>query len=193
MHTKCPGNQVRRQHLINRPEGKRVAIFQDQQIIRKALHEIQIMQRGHNCHPKPTHKAQHLKLVANVQMVGRLVQNDQPRFLRQGPRHHDALPLTARERAEGTGCEALQRKTLQCMFDNMRILRRGACQCAPMWRPAQRHDFAYSEGKISGLFLQDSRDPLRNRARGQKMDILPIQKDTAGLWSVVSVDHPQKR
>ena len=58
--------------------------------------EVDVMQRGNDRQVQGAEQVEDLELVANIQMVGRLIENEDFRLLRQRTRHEDTLLLTAR-------------------------------------------------------------------------------------------------
>ncbi len=96
------GQQAGGEDLVRRPVGDDAALAQHVQAVAVVRGEVQVVQGEQGAGAEGGHQGEDVELVADVEVVGRLVEDEQGRLLHERPRDQDALSLTAGERCEGT-------------------------------------------------------------------------------------------
>ena len=96
-----PVNDSLRQNILRRPEGLNGLSLDAQQIVRNLGGKVDLME-GHNDRDPLLmghlpQNIQQLNLMADIQIGGRLVQNNNFRLLTDGPGQHDPLALSVRK------------------------------------------------------------------------------------------------
>ncbi len=93
---KCVGDERIGEKCVRRADPLGLSVLANQNIVADTNRHVEIVQR-HD-----------FQLVTHVEMVGRLVKDENLRFLCQGTGHHDALTLAARQCAEVPIGESVQ-------------------------------------------------------------------------------------
>jgi len=124
-----------------------------------------------------------LDLMPQVQMVCRLIQQDDARFLRQRPRQEDALQLAAGKAVDGLSRQVCHFDGLQAFHDlvAVRLARRVEQSLLHAGIPAEHDGFVYAVGKMDGGKLAEHGYLPRDVAPFQPRDVLSVKPDdTAG-------------
>ena len=113
------------QDLMRRAKSHCSAVDKHQNIISIFSCKIQIVQAGDNGQVQLSDHLQNLQLVADIQMVCWLVQDQNFRLLCQSTRYHYPLALATRQGAEHARSQIAQVQPVQRAFDDFAILSRG--------------------------------------------------------------------
>ena len=89
-----------------KPHG--AAPVQEQDVIADVCGQVQIMERGHNRQRQVPDQVENLKLVANIEVIGRLIEDQKRGFLRQRAGDHDPLPFPPRQGAKVAMAEPIK-------------------------------------------------------------------------------------
>ena len=115
-----------RDDLARRAARIQATVLDDIQIIGIPRGHVEIMQHHHNGHAhfpiQSAHQFQHFHLVADIQIGGRLVQDQDFRLLANRHGNPRPLPLAARQRAQCTPLQVLKAGQPQRFIDDPAIL-----------------------------------------------------------------------
>ena len=89
--------------------------------------------------------------------------------------------------------QALEVEQLHDAVDDSGVMHIGAGIALAVRGPAQRDDFADTEAKGSGLFLQNGGDLLRRPARWYRPNVLPVDLHLPGCGCLKAVEQTQQR
>ena len=118
--------------------------------------------------PRPRIRVQNLELMPDIQVIGRFVENDEFRLLRQRAGDHHPLLFAAGQRGELTRSQTVEVHAADRRVDHRPIMRAKPGEALPIRRAAERNHFAHRETEIGGLLLQNRRHLSRHRARAQR-------------------------
>ena len=115
----------------------------------------------------------------NIQRCGRLIEQNDARFLRQRPRQQDPLLLSTRERCHGAVHEVLNAHGLQGPVHHLGIARREGCQdTLSLVRSAPHlHDIPNGEFKRYGGVLRNGTDDLGSAPRRLRLVKIALRQD----------------
>lgn len=180
------------QHLGGRAKPDSMAGMKEQDVVTDTSSQVQVMQGSDDCQRQASDQVQHLKLVTNIEVVGRLVENQKPRLLGERTSHHNPLAFAARQGTQMAANQPPQFEPVQGVFDNDFVSgTSGPADTTPVRRPTQGHDLPDCKGKVTGLFLQDSGNPPGYGLGRQAPDIIAINADGAGCRPVEPVEQTQ--
>ena len=145
-----PLQLMRRHHLLGSAEGLHRSVRQQQQTVAVLGRQVEVV-GDQNRRPPPIGRGgedrlHHVALVAEVQVGGRLVQQEQRRLLGQGPRQGDELSLAARQLVHPP---VRQRRDARRLHGHPRhvVVPRAPGPARRVWVAAHQHHLAHAERK----------------------------------------------
>ncbi|MCY1441959.1 hypothetical protein D9M71_583000 [compost metagenome] len=138
------------------------------------------------------HLLQQLQLITRIEVVGRLVEDQQLRLLNQRAGEDYPLLFTARQAGKTVVVETLQTDRLQCGFDQTAVFVVVAVEQALVRRATHGDDFLDVEAEGIRELLQDHSDTLGAPARRLPPQVVLIQTHLATLGLVEAIGTTQQ-
>ncbi|MNH11813.1 hypothetical protein D3C79_713370 [compost metagenome] len=184
--------QVGGEYLARCAAGDDAAVVEDVQTITERCGQVQVMDAGQGADPQTAHLLQQLQLIAGIEMVGRLVEDQQLRLLDQCPGEDHSLLFAARQADKAVIIEALQADRVQRRFDQLAIVVVVAIEQTLVRSTAHGDHFLDVQAEGIGEFLQDHGDTLGTPARRLSPQVVFIQAYQAALGFVESISAAQQ-
>ena len=188
------GQDAFRQHGFWRAEPKRSSGIQKQDIVTRTCCHVQIMKRRDDCQGQVPDQLEHFELMSDVEVVCRLVQDQQARFLRKRTSDHDSLALAPRKGSQMSIGKAVQVQPFKRIANDPFVTRAVAnCKSFSMRRAPEADDLPDGKREISRLFLQDGCNHSGNIPSRKRPDVFSIYKNGTAGRAVEAVKEPKKR
>jgi len=157
------------QHLRRLSAGKDPVSAHTDYAIRDLHGQVNLMQGHHNCDSlfarHPVEDGKKLQLVADIQIGGRLVENDDLRVLADGAGQQDPLALAVAHRVKGPVRQLARMHGNQGFIHLPFVLLRQDTQPACVWIAAHRRNIPAGHQLRLQAACQDDRHPLRQLPR----------------------------
>ncbi len=174
-----PADHILRQHLLRRPRGDDLAFLKHRQPVAEHRRQIEIVQRDDAGDAELRDQRENVELMLDIEMVGRLVEQQFARRLRQRSGNMDALALTARQRLPELARPLPHARPRQGLVDGCVVSGAPGRQQPAMRRAAEPHHVAHRQLRIRRRLLLDEGDAPRKRCARQRGYIVITQPDDA--------------
>ncbi|MCY1366614.1 hypothetical protein D9M69_535180 [compost metagenome] len=180
------------QDFFRRAAGDDTTMVDHVQSITKSRRQIEVVDARQGADIQALDQLQKLKLKMRVEVVGRLVKDQQLWLLGQGAGEDDPLFFTTGESGEPVVFEALEADGFQGLIDQVAVFKGVAIEQAFVRRAA--HGDHLLDGQAEGIreLLQHHGDALRAPARGVLPDVLVIESDLAAFRLIEAPGTPQQ-
>lgn len=131
--------------------------------------------------------------MTNVEVICRLIEDQEAWLLREGAGHHHTLSLSSGHCAEMSVGHTAQVQTIERCVDNSGIVSADPTgKPTTVRRASQRHNVSHRQSEVCRLFLKHSRNLSGNGAGGLRPDVLAIDRHGSSHRPMISVEKPQK-
>ena len=178
---------ARRSHALDAPR------LHDDEEVGEHRREIHIVQRSDHADMKPPHQAQQMQLVPDVEMVRRLIEDEQLRLLHKAACEHDALLLAARECVETALRRLSHADLIKCRICHGDVLRRVLLEALLVRGAPHKGDFLHGKIKVHRMELSHDANLLRGGAQRNVSQRRIVDGDAARLDAVHAVEMLQQR
>jgi hypothetical protein len=186
-------DRLRREHRPGRAGRHHLARGQHVDAVAEQRGQAQVVQRREHGDAEPGDDLEDLNLVMDVEVVGRLVQDEMVGFLGQRPGDQNELLLAAGQGVEPAPGQLLAAHALDRQLDDVAVGVGVAVEGFLVRRPADHHHLPDGEIELAGGFLRDHRDAPRRVLGAQRQHVGAVQQDPPGGRRVYPVDRPQDR
>lgn len=139
----------------------------DVQAIAVERGEVEVVQGGEHGRPTGPHQGQDLQLLGDVQVVGGLVQDEDPRLLGECAGDQDPLPLPAGEGEEAAAGQMVRPDSFQGGGAGVPVLVGGPGGRPLVRQSAHGHDLGHREVELRRRFLRQGGEPACALPRAQ--------------------------
>ena len=192
LHAIHLGQQCFGQHFGGGAAGHHTAVVEHIQAVAEGRRQVEVMEAGQGRQAEGFDQPQQLQLVARVEVVGRLVEDQQRRLLHQGAGQQHALLFPAGEVGESLALVLSQTHPRQGLLDQSNIGLVIAIKQALVRRAAHGGDFGHGEAEVLGKLLQHHRHPLRAPARRTAPQRFAVQLNAALIGPLKAVGAAQQ-
>ncbi len=184
--------QLGGQHLPRLPGGDQRAPVQHVQPVAHRGRRVQVVQRDQRGAALLPQQRQQLHLVPDVQVVGRLVQHQDVRLLRQRPRQQNPLPLPAGELGEPPVRRVRHADPGQRLGHQPVVLGVVLGERPLVRGPAHRDHLAHGQLEVAAALLGQRPDVPGRLRRTQLRQLPPGQQHPPGTRPQMPVDGAQQ-
>ena len=128
-------------------------------VVAEGRGQVEVVQDRDDRQPQAADPLQEVQLVAEVEVVGGLVQQQDLGLLRQRPRQVDALPLAAGEALPAPGGQLRHGRHLHGLVDRVPAAVPGPGPRPDVGNPSQRHHLADGKVQVGARVLFHQGDP----------------------------------
>src|SRR5215831_4365181 len=179
------------EYLFGRPAADQLPAGDQVNGVAEQRGEADVVDRGQDGDAETGDELQDLDLVADVEVAGRLVQDQVVGALGQGPGDQHPLLLAAGQGVEPALGQVLAADALDGLLGDRPV---GVVVPVkgPLVRGSADHDqFRDGEVEFEGEFLRDHGDPPGRVAGPQRQQVVPVHEHLPGGWPVGAVDGLQ--
>ena len=184
-------NDGRAQGDRRRVESRQVALIDHGDPVGEAPDQCQVVQHRHHRDTQAAHQIEQVEAGSQVEVVGRLVEQQHARRLRQRTRQGGPLAFAAGQRVQGAVTHLRQLAQSERPCD--RIVVRGRRRSLAPRDAAKRHVLAHAQRDAGGLALGEHRDALRTRVGGEPGEWVAVDHDAALRGRQPPGQQPQQR
>ncbi len=191
-HAEDAGDQRFGQHLLGRACGHDLALLQHGQVVAEHRCQIEIVQRDDGGEAEFGDQGQDIELMLDIEMVGRLVEQQFAWGLGQRPGDMHPLPLAARQCLPELAGAFAHVDAGECFFDRGIVIGCPGGEEAAMRRAAEADDIAHCELRIRRRLLLDESDAAGKDGARKAGDIIVAEADDAGSDLPQPADQAQQ-
>ncbi len=166
--------------LFRPPFGHHPSLRHEDQLIAVLAGQVEVVQHDERgeiaLRGEPPGEVEDLDLMVDIEMRGRLVEEQDAGLLGQRARDHAALPLAAREGCYRPVCKGRRMRELHRLFGNLVIPGPLDPEARQVWRASHEHDVPHGEVERDRLVLCHDRQAARQLPRVYLVDIHPVQE-----------------
>ncbi len=186
-------DRLGREHRAGRPGRHHLARGQHVDAVAEQCGQAQVVQRREHGDAEPGDDLEDLDLVVDVEVVGRLVQDEMVGFLGQRPCYQNELLLAAGQGVEPAPGQLLAAHPLDRRLDDGAVGVGVAVEGSLVRGPADHHHLPDGEIELAGGLLRHHRDAPRGVLGAQREHVGSVQQDPPGRRRVDPVDRLEDR
>ncbi len=184
---------VRDEHLVRGTVGDDVAVLQDDDAVAVAGGEVQVVEHDSGT-GKPADQFEDVVLVADVEVVRRLVEKDVGGLLGERPGDEGALMFTTGETVQVAPREVGESDGVECAGDDGPVVAGGARPEPLVGQSSERHQVGDAHRHAGGrgvTFLGDDGDAGGDVASPCRGEVVAVEQDAPGCQRCRTVEGTQ--
>ncbi len=196
--------QLGGQHFGRRADGHQTALVEHAEAVAEGRRQVEVVEAGQRRQAQCLDLAQQFELVARVEVVGRLVEDQHLRLLHQGTGEQSALLLATREAGEGLlrqprGAQPSLPEFKPIARDLQRLIReleaetRTRDESQVTWTPESLRAILHGELRGEDVIVVSNREPYIHQHRDDHIEaqrpasglvtaLEPIMRACSGTW-----------
>jgi len=190
VHVEDGADERRRQGFRRRPQRDEAALVQHCDAVGEWGHKREVVQHPDDRDAETARQGEHVGPRTRIEMVGRLVENEEGRLLRDGPGYRAPLAFAPGEVVEPSGGEMRDPDAVERRAHETGVL---SCQNPTLMRDAAEIDvICQSQAEIGLIALRHDRDAQRPPVERHVLDWLAVDHDPPTRRSQKPVDQLQQ-
>lgn len=185
-------DQRRCEHGVGRAEGHEPALVEHGDVVAERRGDVEVVKGGDHGRPESAHDAHQVELVGDVEVVRRLVEDEDPPVLRESAGEHHPLALTAGEPSHQAVAEVVHVGGAQRLVDDALILPGVPAERRTVRRAADEDRLPHGQVELRGRVLQHHRHGAGERARRQQRGIRPVDQDAPAVRALTREERAQE-
>ncbi len=170
------------------------ALVEEGEIVAKAVGQVEVVEHHDGVHLEAPNQREHLVLVADIEMVGGLVEQHHRTLLGDASGDHHPLAFPAGQLLKAALGEARQAHQLERVERDAAVFFGEALMVTAMNVAAQQHELTHGDADpVGGGILSHDCDRTRNRSRRQRVDLFVVDEHRAPVGAQHPVQAAQQR
>lgn len=193
LHVEDVFEHARGEDLGRRPGRDDRSVVHDDHLVTELRRQVQVVERSDRGDPQFAGERQEFELVAHIEVVRRLVEDENARALCKRSGEHDPLALAARKGLPRSVGELDDARTAHRVGDNVAVEFGVSCEY-PLMRESAEHDhLVHGQFELGRRLLCHDRQLLRHLTRCERMTVAPIEEHGASSRTGDAVDRLEER